>query len=252
MSIDSKHFIGFLPQIKDATDAVINLSTGGSLTNTISERIAPAKLVSPEMTSLYIGSMNFSMHPLASKYKSWRFDWEHDYLASSDSCIFRNTFRDIAMVARELGEEEGVKFEYEWYDVGHLYNLKFCIDTGMFKPPGFIQFALEILGGIGADIENLIFMKRTADKLFGNNYRLSVLGAGASQMDLATAAATMGGNVRVGLEDSLFISRGQLVESNAQQVSKIRRMLAEHGLEAASQAEAREMLGLKRQENTKF
>lgn len=156
------------------------------------------------------------------------------------------------MAARELSEEEGVKFEYEWYDVGHLYNLKFCIDTGMFKPPGFIQFVLEILGGIGADIENLIFMKRTADKLFGNNYRWSVLGAGASQMDLATAAATMGGNVRVGLEGSLFISRGQLVESNAQQVSKIRRMLAEHGLEPASQAEAREMLGLKRQENTKF
>lgn len=252
VSIDPEHFMGFLPQIKDATDAVINLSTGGSLTNTVAERIAPAKRVSPEMTSLNMGSMNFSMHPLASKYQSWRFDWEHDYLANSDNYIFRNTFRDIAMVAKELGEGEGVKFEHECYDIGHLYNLKFCIDTGMFKPPVFIQFVLGILGGIGADLENLVFMKRTADKLFGDSYRWSVLGAGASQMDLATAAATLGGNVRVGLEDSLFISRGQLAESNAQQVTKIRRMLNEHGLEAASPAEAREMLGLKGRANTKF
>lgn len=252
VSIDPGHFMGFLPQIKDATDAVINLSTGGSLTNTVAERIAPAKRVSPEMTSLNMGSMNFSMHPLASKYETWKFDWERDYLANSDAYIFRNTFRDIAMVAKELGEGEGVKFEHECYDVGHLYNLKFCMDTGMFKPPVFIQFVLGILGGIGADIENLVFMKRTADKLFGNAYRWSVLGAGASQMDLAAAAATMGGNVRVGLEDSLFISRGRLAESNAQQVAKIRRMLDDHGLEAATPAEAREMLGLKGRENTRF
>jgi uncharacterized protein (DUF849 family) len=252
VSIDPEHFMGFLPQIKDATDAVINLSTGGSLTNTVAERIAPAKRVSPEMTSLNMGSMNFSMHPLASKYKQWRFDWEQEYLANSDNYIFRNTFRDIAMVAKELGEGEGVKFEHECYDVGHLYNLKFCMDTGMFKRPVFIQFVFGILGGIGADLDNLVFMKRTADKLFGDSYRWSVLGAGASQMDLATAAATLGGNVRVGLEDSLFISRGQLAESNAQQVSKIRRMLAEHGLEAASPAEAREMLGLKGRAKTRF
>lgn len=252
VSIDPGHFMGFLPQIKDATDAVINLSTGGSLTNTVAERIAPAKRVSPEMTSLNMGSMNFSMHPLASKYETWKFDWERDYLANSDAYIFRNTFRDIAMVAKELGEGEGVKFEHECYDVGHLYNLKFCMDTGMFKPPVFIQFVLGILGGIGADIENLVFMKRTADKLFGDAYRWSVLGAGASQMDLAAAAATMGGNVRVGLEDSLFISRGRLAESNAQQVAKIRRMLDDHGLEAATPAEAREMLGLKGRENTRF
>jgi uncharacterized protein (DUF849 family) len=252
VSIDPEHFMAFLPQIKDATDAVINLSTGGSLTNTVAERIAPAKRVSPEMTSLNMGSMNFSMHPLASKYKQWKFDWEQEYLANSDNYIFRNTFRDIAMVAKELGDGEGVKFEHECYDVGHLYNLKFCMDTGMFKPPVFIQFVFGILGGIGADLENLVFMKRTADKLFGDSYRWSVLGAGASQMDMATAAATLGGNVRVGLEDSLFISRGQLAESNAQQVSKIRRMLNEHGLEAASPAEAREMLGLKGRANTRF
>lgn len=252
VSIDPEHFMGFLPQVKAGTDAVINLSTGGSLTNTVAERIAPAKRVSPEMTSLNMGSMNFSMHPLAGKYKDWKFDWEHDYLANSDSYIFRNTFRDIAMVARELGEGEGVKFEHECYDVGHLYNLKFCMDTGLFKAPVFIQFVLGILGGIGADLENLVFMKRTADKLFGDDYRWSVLGAGASQMDLATAAATLGGNVRVGLEDSLFIARGQLAESNAQQVAKIRRMLAEHGLDAATPSEAREMLGLKGQQRTRF
>jgi uncharacterized protein (DUF849 family) len=252
VSIAPDHFMAFLPQIKRGTNAVINLSTGGSLTNTVAERIAPAKHVSPEMTSLNMGSMNFSMHPLASKYDSWKFDWEREYLANSDSYIFRNTFRDIAMVARELGEGEGVKFEHECYDVGHLYNLKFCMDTGLFRAPVFIQFVLGILGGIGADVENLVFMKRTADKLFGDEYRWSVLGAGAAQMDLATAAATMGGNVRVGLEDSLFLSRGKLAASNAEQVVKVRRMLEEHGLEIATPDEAREMLGLKGRERTRF
>lgn len=252
VSLDPEHFMAFLPQIKEATDAIINLSTGGSLQNTVAERIAPAKRVSPEMTSLNMGSMNFSMHPLAAKYSEWKFDWERDYLANSDSYIFRNTFRDIAMVARELGEGEGVKFEHECYDVGHLYNLKFCMDTGMFKPPVFIQFVLGILGGIGADLDNLVFMKRTADRLFGDGYRWSVLGAGASQMDLAVAASTMGGNVRVGLEDSLLIRRGQLASSNAEQVLKVKRMLEDHGLEIATPAEAREMLSLKGADQTRF
>ena len=252
VSLDPEHFMAFLPQIKEATDAIINLSTGGSLLNTVAERIAPAKRVSPEMTSLNMGSMNFSMHPLAAKYSEWKFDWERDYLANSDSYIFRNTFRDIAMVARELGEGEGVKFEHECYDVGHLYNLKFCMDTGMFKPPVFIQFVLGILGGIGADLDNLVFMKRTADRLFGDGYRWSVLGAGASQMDLAVAASTMGGNVRVGLEDSLLIRRGQLASSNAEQVLKVKRMLEDHGLEIATPAEAREMLSLKGADQTRF
>lgn len=252
VSLDPEHFMGFLPQIKEATDAIINLSTGGSLLNTVAERIAPAKRVSPEMTSLNMGSMNFSMHPLAAKYNEWKFDWERDYLANSDSYIFRNTFRDIAMVAQELGEGEGVKFEHECYDVGHLYNLKFCMDTGMFKPPVFVQFVLGILGGIGADLDNLVFMKRTADRLFGEGYRWSVLGAGAAQMDLAVAAATMGGNVRVGLEDSLLIRRGQLASSNAEQVFKVKRMLEDHGLEIATPAEAREMLSLKGSDRTRF
>jgi len=252
VSIDPEHFMAFLPQIKGATNAVINLSTGGSLVNSVAERIAPAKRVSPEMSSLNMGSMNFSMHPLAAKYSEWKFDWERDYLANSDTYIFRNTFRDIALVARELGESEGVKFEHECYDVGHLYNLKFCLDTGMFKPPVFIQFVLGILGGIGADLDNLVFMKRTADRLFGDSYRWSVLGAGASQMDLAIAAATMGGNVRVGLEDSLLISRGQLARSNAEQVLKVRRMLEDHGLEIATPADVRHMLGLKGLDRTRF
>jgi len=252
VSIDPEHFMAFLPQIKGATNAVINLSTGGSLVNSVAERIAPAKRVSPEMSSLNMGSMNFSMHPLAAKYSEWKFDWERDYLANSDTYIFRNTFRDIALVARELGESEGVKFEHECYDVGHLYNLKFCLDTGMFKPPVFIQFVLGILGGIGADLDNLVFMKRTADRLFGDSYRWSVLGAGASQMDLAIAAATMGGNVRVGLEDSLLIARGQLARSNAEQVVKVKRMLEDHGLEIATPGDVRDMLGLKGLDRTRF
>ena len=245
VSIDPEHFLGFLPTIKASTNAVVNLSTGGSLRNSVAERIAPAERFSPEMCSLNMGSMNFSMHPLARRYKEWKFDWEERYLLESDNYIFSNTFRDIGMVARQLGQNHRVKFEHECYDVGHLYNLKFCIDSGMFKAPIFIQFVLGILGGIGADIENLIFMKRTADKLFGDQYQWSVLGAGASQMSLATGAATMGGHVRVGLEDSLLISRGQLAESNAQQVRKVRQLLESLGHEIATPDEAREMLSLK-------
>jgi len=252
VSIDPDHFMAFLPQIRRETNAVINLSTGGSLTNTIEQRIAPAKRVSPEMCSLNMGSMNFSMHPLADKYREWKFPWEEEYLRNSDTYIFRNTFRDIGMVARELGQVENVKFEHECYDVGHLYNLKFCMDSGMFKPPIFIQFIFGILGGIGAEVDNLVFMKRTADRLFGDNYRWSVLGAGAAQMNLATAAAMMGGNVRVGLEDSLQIARGRLARSNAQQVSKIRDILEALGHEIATPEEARYMLALKGSDAVRF
>jgi len=252
VSIDPEHFLGFLPTIKASTDAVINLSTGGSLRNTVAQRIAPAKRFSPEMCSLNMGSMNFSMHPLARRYKDWKFDWEEPYLRESDSYIFSNTFRDIGMVAEELGQDHRVKFEHECYDVGHLYNLKFCVDSGMFKAPIFIQFVLGILGGIGADLENLVFMKRIADKLFGEEYQWSVLGAGAGQIPLATAAATMGGHVRVGLEDSLLISRGQLAESNAQQVRKVRQLLESLGHEIATPDEARALLGLKGPERVAF
>lgn len=252
VSIDPNHFRRFLPVIKQATAAVINISTGGSLLNTMEERIAPAKMASPEMCSLNMGSMNFSMHPLADRYQEWKFDWEEAYLRNSDGYIFRNTFADIGYVAKQLGEGHGVKFEHECYDVGHLYNLKFCMDSGMFKPPVFIQFIFGILGGIGPDIDNLIFMKRTADRLFGNDYQWSVLGAGGAQMSFASTATQLGGNVRVGLEDSLMIARGKLAKSNAEQVSKVRRIVEELGCEIATPDEAREMLDLKGADRVNF
>ncbi|MCO5066749.1 MAG: 3-keto-5-aminohexanoate cleavage protein [Rhizobiaceae bacterium] len=244
VTIDADAFAAFLPRIKQATNAVINISTGGSLKNTIEERIAPALRFSPEMCSLNMGSMNFSFHPLAKRYDTWKFDWEKDYVANSDTYIFRNTFRDIETVAGNLAPY-GIKFEHECYDVGHLYNLRFCIDIGLFKAPIFIQFIFGILGGIGPEVDNLVFMKRTADRLFGDDYRWSVLGAGGAQMSLATTGSQMGGNVRVGLEDSLFISRGKLAASNAEQVAKIRRVVEDLGCEVASPEETRELLGLK-------
>jgi len=251
VSIDPEHFRAFLPRVKQATDAVINISTGGSLKNTIEERIEPALTFSPEMCSMNMGSMNFSFHGLANRYDNWKFDWEKDYVANSDTYIFRNTFADIRNAAGQLAPH-GIKFEHECYDVGHLYNLKFCVDTGLFKAPIFIQFVMGILGGIGADVENLVFMKKTADKLFGDSYRWSILAAGAAQIPMAATASQMGGNVRVGLEDSLFISRGKLAESNAQQVEKVRRVVEELGCEVASPDEAREILGLKGGDQVNF
>jgi uncharacterized protein (DUF849 family) len=244
VTIEPDAFAAFLSRIKQSTDAVINISTGGSLTNTIDERIAPALRFSPEMCSMNMGSMNFSFHPLAKRYSGWKFDWERDYVAESDSYIFRNTFADIEKAARQLAPHS-IKFEHECYDVGHLYNLRFCMDIGLFKSPIFIQFIFGILGGIGPEVDNLIFMKRTADRLFGDDYAWSVLGAGGAQMSLAVTASQMGGNVRVGLEDSLFISRGRLADSNAQQVSKIRHIIEDLGNEVASPDEAREILNLK-------
>jgi uncharacterized protein (DUF849 family) len=245
-SVAIDDFAPFLPRIKQATDAVVNISTGGSLTLSIQDRINPAKTFSPEMCSMNMGSMNFSFHPLAGRYKDedWKFDWEKDYVKNSDGNIFRNTFRDIKEAAETLAPHD-IKFEHECYDVGHLYNLKFCMDIGLFKAPIFIQFIFGILGGIGPEVENLVFMKNTADRLFGDDYRWSVLGAGGAQMTLGTTASQMGGHVRVGLEDSLFISRGNLAESNAQQVAKIRRIVEDLGCEVASPDEAREILDLK-------
>lgn len=244
VSLDPSHFAAFLPRIKQATNAVVNISTGGSLKTPIEERVAPALQFSPEMCSLNMGSMNFSFHPLAQRYDTWRFDWEREYVENSDTYIFRNTFKDIEKVATTLAPHE-VKFEHECYDVGHLYNLRFCMDIGLFQPPVFIQFIFGILGGIGPEVDNLVFMKRTADRLFGAEYRWSVLGAGAAQMPLATTGAQMGGNVRVGLEDSLYISRGELAKSNAEQVVKIRRIIEDLGNEIATPDEARELLALK-------
>lgn len=243
-SIAPEDFAPFLPRIKQATDAVVNISTGGSLTATIAERIAPARRFSPEMCSMNMGSLNFSFHPLAARYDQWKFDWERDYVAGSEGNIFRNTFRDIREAAETLAPES-IKFEHEIYDVGHLYNLKFMVDQGHFRAPIFLQFVMGILGGIGADVDNLVFMKRTADKLFGDQYRWSVLAAGAAQIPLAVTAAQMGGHVRVGLEDSLFITRGKLAQSNAEQVIKLRRIIEDLGQSIATPDEAREILGLK-------
>lgn len=244
VSVEIEHFRAFLPRLKQATDSVINISTGGSLHLPIAERVRPATTFSPEMCSLNMGSMNFSFHPLAKRYDTWKFDWEKEYVENSEGNIFRNTFRDIREAAETLAPH-GIKFEHECYDVGHLYNLKFCLDVGLFTAPVFIQFVFGILGGIGSEVDNLIFMKRTADRLFGDDYRWSVLGAGAAQMPLSATASQMGGNIRVGLEDSLFISRGKLASSNAEQVTKIRRIIEDLGAEIATPDEARELLALK-------
>ncbi len=251
-SIDPAHFMEFLPRIKAETDAIVNISTGGSLSTGIEDRMAPAVAASPEMCSLNMGSLNFAMHPLADRYKEWKYDWEEAYVRGSVGNIFRNTFDDIGKVAQTLGGDHQVKFEHECYDVGHIYNLKFCVDQGMFKAPIFLQFVMGILGGITANIDNLVFMKQTADRLFGKDYQWSVIGAGAQQMKLGAVAAQMGGHVRVGLEDSLFIERGVLASSNAQQVKKMRGILETQGNQVATPAEAREMLGLKGMDKVAF
>jgi uncharacterized protein (DUF849 family) len=249
---DPKVFMQFLPRIKQSCDAVVNITTGGSVKMSLDERLAAPLQASPEMCSLNMGSMNFALHPLAARYKNWKHDWEEKYLLDSDDNIFRNTFRDIERIYKLLGEGHGTKFEHECYDVGHLYNLAHCVDRGLFKPPIFLQLIFGILGGIGTDMENLMFMKRTADKLFGDDYLWSVLAAGRFQMPFATQATMLGGNVRVGLEDSLFIGRGKLATSNAEQVAKIRRIVEELGYQVATPQEARDMLGLKGADRVKF
>lgn len=242
---DPAVFMQFLPRIKQATDAVINVTTGGGLNMTVEQRLAAPLLAKPEMCSLNMGSMNFGIYPLADRYASWKHEWEEPYLRGTDDFIFRNTFRDIERILRLLGEEHGTRFEHECYDVGHLYNLAHFVDRGLVKPPFFVQMIFGILGGIGPDMENLTFMKQKADKLFGSDYRWSVLAAGRFQMPFATQAAMLGGSVRVGLEDSLHIGRGRLASSNAEQVRKIRTILTELGHEIATPAEARQLLGLK-------
>jgi uncharacterized protein (DUF849 family) len=249
---DPAVFRQFLPRIKQSAEAVINITTGGSPVMPVEERLSAARTFSPEMCSLNMGSMNFGLYPMAARYKKWKHDWEEQYLLASDHTIFSNTFRDIEKISRLMGEGEGTKFEHECYDVGHLYNLAHCVDRGMFKPPIFLQLIFGILGGIGSDMDNLMFMKRTADKLFGDEYTWSVLGAGRVQIPFATQAVMMGGNVRVGLEDSLYIGRGKLATSNAEQVAKMRRLIEELGYQIATPKEAREILGLKGADRVKF
>jgi uncharacterized protein (DUF849 family) len=249
---DPAIFRQFLPRIKQNCDSIVNITTGGAVTMTVEERLAAATEFSPEMCSLNMGSMNFALYPMARRHKEWKFDWEEQYLLQSDQNIFRNTFRDIEKIYKLMGEGHGVKFEHECYDVGHLYNLAHCVDRGLFKPPIFLQLIFGILGGIGPDLDNLLYMKRTADKLFGDQYLWSVLAGGRHQMNFATVASMLGGNVRVGLEDSLYIGPGKYASSNAEQVAKIRRILEELGHEIASPQEARQMLGLKGADQVRF
>ena len=238
-------FLEFLPRIKQQCDSVINISTGGGLGMTREQRVAAALSLSPEMASLNVGSMNFGIFPLLEKHSEWHHDWEPEFLKMTEDFIFRNTFTDIEFILRELGEGHGTRFEFECYDLGHLYNLAWFVDKGMIKPPFFIQMVFGILGGVGADPDNLMHMHTIADKLFGDDYEWSVLAAGRHQMPFATQSAGLGGNLRVGLEDSLFISKGELATSNAQQVEKIRNIIENLGHEVATPAQARERLGLK-------
>ena len=245
-------FMGFLPRIKQASDAVLNLTTGGSAVMTLDDRLAAPRQAAPEMCSLNMGTMNFALYPAADRIRDWKHDWEEPFLRNSDDLVFKNTPRDMAHILTEMGTDRGARFEFECYDVGHLYMLRHFVDRGLVRGPLFIQFVFGVLGGIGPDPENLMHMKTIADKLFGQDYLFSVLAAGRHQIPLVTMAAAMGGHVRVGLEDSLMISRGVLARSNAEQVRKIRRIVEELGREVASPAEARAMLGLKGADRVAF
>ena len=242
---DPKAFMEFLPRIKQNTDAVVNITTGGGHGMTLDERLAAALHARPEVASLNMGSMNFGLFPALERFKEFKYEWERAHLERSRDFIFRNTFKDIEGVLEKLGKGCGTKFEFECYDIGHLYTLAHFLERGLVKPPLFVQTIFGILGGIGADLENLHHMKRIADKLFGEQYQWSVLAAGRHQMNFITQAVLMGGNVRVGLEDSLYIGKGKLAKSNAEQVAKIRRIIEELSLEIATPDEARKMLDLK-------
>jgi len=245
-------YMQFLPKLKAQCGAVLNITTGGAMHMPLEERLKPAIMAQPEMCSLNMGSMNFGLFPAAQKYSTWKYDWEKPYLEGTDDFIFRNTFKDIEGIVKTLGDGYGTRFEYECYDIGHLYNLAHFLDRGIVKPPLFVQSIFGILGGIGTDPENLIFMKHTADRLFGDDYIWSVLAAGRHQMSYTTQAALMGGNVRVGLEDSLYLGKGVMAKSNAEQVTKIRQLLETLSLEIASPDEAREMLDLKGADSVAF
>jgi uncharacterized protein (DUF849 family) len=244
-------FVPFLKDIKARSDAVINLTTGGSPYMTVQERMLPAKELKPEVASMNMGTMNFGLFPMLNRFKEFKFDWERPYLEGSKDLIFRNTYGDLETVLTELSANQ-TRYEFECYDTSHLYNLAHFVDRGLVKAPFFVQTVFGILGGIGSHPDDVMHMKRTADRLFGKDYRWSVLGAGRSQMPIAAMAASMGGNVRVGLEDSLWIGAGKLAESNAQQVRKAREIIEGLGLQVATPAEAREILALKGKDAVAF
>jgi uncharacterized protein (DUF849 family) len=248
---DPDVFRSFLPRIKQATNAVINLTTGGSPSMTVEERLQPALKLAPEVASLNMGSMNFGLFPMLDRFKEFKHDWERKALENSRDLVFKNTFQDIENILT-LCAENRTKFEFECYDIGHLYTLAHFVDRGLVKPPFLVQSVFGILGGIGPHPEDVMHMKRTADRLFGETYIWSVLGAGAAQMRIAAQAAAMGGNCRVGLEDSLWIAPGEMASSNAQQVTKIKALLEGMSLEIATPDEARAMLDLKGGDAVKF
>jgi uncharacterized protein (DUF849 family) len=237
-------FAPFLARIRKACDVVVNITTGGAPTMTVDERVKPCAHFKPEVASLNMGSMNFGLFPMLARFSDFKHDWERPYLAGSEDRIFKNTFKDIEFIL-DTCAANGTRFEIECYDIGHLYTLRHFADRGLVKPPFFIQSVFGILGGIGPHPEDVAHMKRTADRLFGDQYIWSVLGAGRNQLPIATQSVALGGNVRVGLEDSLWIGPGRLAESNAQQVRAARQVIEGLGLEVASPAEARTILGLK-------
>jgi uncharacterized protein (DUF849 family) len=242
---DPAVFMQFLPRIKQSCDAVINITTGGSLGMSIEDRLAAPLKAQPELCSLNMGSMNFGIFHAGAKITDWKYDWEKPYIERTRESIVSNTFAQIEQFIEKLGKGCGTRFECECYDVGHLYTLAHYLDRKMLEPPLFVQTIFGILGGIGAHPEDLMHMRRTADRLFGNDYQWSILAAGRHQMTLATIGASMGGNVRVGLEDSIYLGPGTLAKSNAEQVTKIKRILSELSLDIATPAEARAMLKLK-------
>ncbi len=245
-------FQEFLPKIKGACDAVVNVSTGGGLGMTREERLRAATSTSPEMASLNVGSLNFGLFPMLDKYSTWQHDWEPEFLEMTRDFIFRNTFADLEYIVKELGREHGTRFEFECYDLGHLYNLAWLFDHGGVDTPVFVQLGLGVRGGVGADLDNLMHMHTIADKLFGDSYEWSVLAAGRHQMSFATQAVMLGGNLRVGMEDSLYIGPGELTPSNAAQVEKIRTIVEALGLSSATPAQARERLALKGADRVNF
>lgn len=244
-SCAQEHFMGFLPKIARGCDAVINLSTGGSATMPLEMRLQGPLAMRPEMCSLNMGTMNFALYPMADRITDWRFAWEEEFLRSTDDLVFKNTPRDIETILRLMGQERGARFEFECYDTGHLDMLAHFRDRGLIEGPIFLQFVFGVLGGMSPLPENLTHMKRLADRYFGDEHHFSVLAAGRHQLPFATMAAGMGGHVRVGLEDNLFVARGQLARSNAEQVVKVRALIEGLGRDIATPDEARAMLGLK-------
>jgi uncharacterized protein (DUF849 family) len=242
---DPTIFQTFVPRIREATNAIVNITTGGSARMTIEERLKGPVSLQPEMCSLNLGSMNFGLYPMLDRPREWKHEWEQPYLEATRDGIFKNTFKDIETVLRELGARFGTRFEFECYDVGHLYTLAHFLDRKLVTPPLFVQSVIGILGGIGGTTDSVFEMRRIADKLFGKDYEWSMLAAGRNQMAYGTMAAIMGGHVRVGLEDNLWIGPGKLATSNAQQVRKIRHILEELSLEIATPDEARSIIGIR-------